>query len=266
MLIFPQLLTGAAAQYPIKKKISQRSVQSVMEDGTIISLADSAAMYARWELVFRDLSDDEANSFTEFFAATEGAVQSFCFLDPTANLLMWSQDLTQSVWTAPGVKFDAAVSDPFGGSAAQRAHNQTGTSLNIAQQTQIPGSVQTCFSVYIRADQATTATLTISSGTHSASITAPVSPAWQRFHLSDVFSGSTANLQYAIASPAGTALDIFGPQVDAQCSPSCYVATSGCSGVHPEARFDAPGIDRVATGPNRNICTIAVRCNLRGGV
>jgi hypothetical protein len=265
MLIFPQVSTGASAQYPIARQLSQRSVQSAMEDGTIIALADSSATYLRWMIVLRDLSDQEAKSLTDFFAATQGNLQPFLFLDPTTNLLVWSEDFSQSAWETAGITFDQAVADPCGGSSAARAHNQSAATLSVAQQSQIPGSVQTCFSVYLRADVPATVTLTQSAGNGSRGVPAMVTTTWQRFYVSGMFTGVTAALQFAVTLPAGVSVDLFGPQVDAQVTPSRYVRSTAWSGVCTSARFDGTQIDRIATGPNRNTCVVFIRCNLPVG-
>jgi hypothetical protein len=236
-----------------------------MEDGTTISLADTSANYLRWKLSLQDLADQEAISFTNFFAATQGQLQPFLFLDPTANLLVWSQDFTQSAWVSPGITFDSAVADPFGGTGAVRAHNQTTATLSVLQQTQIPASIQTCFSLYMRSDTPLQTALAQSVDSQSQTVSAGVTTVWQRFYVSGVFTGVTDSLRYVIQVPAGTSIELFGPQVDAQVTPSRYIATAGSSGVYPNARFDADHIDRIATGPNRNTCVMFIRCNLPGG-
>jgi len=236
-----------------------------MEDGTIIALADSAATYRRWKIMLQDLSDAEAKSISDFYAATQGNLQPFLFPDPTANLLVWSKDFSQSAWQTAGLTFDRTVADPLGGTCAARAHNQSTAALNVSQATQIPGSVQTCFSVYLRADTPVTLTLTQFAGSLSQSAPAAVTTTWQRFYVSGNFSGASDCLQYTITIPAGTAVELFGPQVDAQVTPSCYVATTGQSSVYASARFDGTQVDRIATGPNRNTCVVFIRCNLPTG-
>jgi hypothetical protein len=265
MLIFPQLSTGAAAQYPMAKGVSQRSVQSAMEDGTIIALADSSATYLRWKIILQDISDLEAKSFTDFFGATQGNLLPFLFLDPTSNLLLWSGDFSQSAWQTTGVGFDLALADPLGGTRAVRANNQSAAALSVAQQSQIPASLQTCFSVYMRTDIPVLVTLTLSAESRSQSLPAAVTTAWQRFYISGMFAGMSDPLQFAINLPAGVSLELFGPQVDAQLTPSRYVQTTGRSGVYTNARFDCMQIDRIATGPNRNACVAFIRCNLPAG-
>jgi hypothetical protein len=236
-----------------------------MEDGTIIALADTCATYLRWKIMLQDLSDQEAKSFTDFFAATQGNLLPFLFVDPTANLLVWTGDFSQSAWQTAGLTFDLALSDPLGGTGAVRAHNQSAAVLSVAQGSQIPGSVQTCFSVYLRTDAPATVTLTLSAGNSSQSAPFTVTTTWQRFYVSRIFPGLTGLLQFAVTIPANTSVELFGPQVDAQVTPSCYVATTGQSGVYASARFDGAQIDRIATGPNRNTCVVFIRCNLPAG-
>ena len=266
MLVFPQLSSGALAQYPISRQLSQRSVQSVMEDGTAISLADKGANYLRWRVAFVDLSDEEANSLSSFFAAAQGNLQPFLFLDPTSNLLLWSQDFSQGVWQTPGLTFDTAVTDPTGQAGATRAHNNTAASLTITQATQIPGLAQICLSAYLRTDAPVTATLSRTAGSYSQCALAAVTTAWQRFHLSGSFPGSNESSSFALTLPPGAALELYGTQVEAQVIPSQYIMTGGSGGgVYLNARFDINQLDITATGPNRNACVMFVRCNLPPG-
>ena len=264
MLVFPQLSTGASAQYPLAKLIAQRAVQSIMEDGTAISLSDSAAFYVRWKLTFQDLSDQEAQTLTSFFAATQGSVQPFLFLDPAANHLLWSEDFSQSAWQTTGLSFGGASAGPLSGAAATRVQNQTTATLKLAQQTQLPGSIQTCFSIYLRADSPVNVTLGLTAGSQSQASSAVTTGAWQRLHVSGVFPGPDL-LLLSVSIPAGACMDIFGPQLDAQPLPSTYVTSMGWNGVCPNARFDMTQFDRVATGPNRNTCIAFVRSNVPGG-
>jgi hypothetical protein len=265
MLIFPQLSSGASTQYPVIRQFSQRSIQSVMEDGTIMSLPDIAASYLAWKVAFRDLSDREANVLRSFFASAQGNLQSFIFLDPTANLLVWSEDFSKAAWQTAGLIFDNNVPDPFGANRATRAHNNSTGVLTIAQQTQIPGLAQTCFSVYLRSVEPVTASLTRSAGGHSQTVQVSVTSTWQRFYLSTAFAALTDASIFTISILAGTAVELFGPQLDSQVNPSEYVTTTTQSGVYSDARFDMNQLEVIATGFNRNDCVVSVRSNLPTG-
>jgi hypothetical protein len=265
MLLFPQLSSGATTQYPLTRQLSQRSIQSSMEDGTILSLPDIAASYLAWKVAFRDLSDQEAVALRSFFVAAQGNLQPFVFLDPTANLLVWSEDFSKAAWQTAGLAFDSSVADPFGTHRAARAHNSTAGLLTIAQQTQIPGEAETCLSVYLRSATPASITLTRSAGSHSQTIQASVTSSWQRFYLSTVFAAVTDASLFTIGLPAGTVTELFGPQVDSQVNPSEYVMTTTQAGVYSSARFDMSQLDVVATAPNRNACMVSIRSNLPSG-
>ena len=266
MLIFPQLSTGASVQYPIRRRLSQRSVRSTLGDGTIIALADPAAAYLRWQIEFKDLSDQEVRSLKDFFNATHGSLMPFVFLDPATNLLLWSEDYTRGSWLTTGITFDRNVTDPMGTTRAVRVRNGGSARAAISQDTQIPGSAQVCFSAYLRADISTTASLTRTAGSQTQSIEAPVTNIWRRFCLSGGLSGVTEPSRFAINVPAGASFELFGPQIDAQVSPSQYVVSTGSAGgIHTDARFDMKELDVIATGPNRSSCVVCIRCNLPAG-
>jgi hypothetical protein len=265
MLVFPQLPTGASAQYPFTRQLTQRSIRSAMEDGTNIALADSAADHLRWRIGFRDLSDQEASSLNTFFMSTQGNLLPFLFMDPAANLLTWSEDFSQSSWQTTGLSFDTAIADALGGKRAVRAHNDSVGSASIAQQTQIPGLAQTCFSVYLRSTVPATATLDRTCGTQSQTLVVAVTPVWQRFCLSGQFSAITDLSRFSVTMPATSAVELFGPQLDAQTNSSPYTLSTGRSGVFISARFDMKQMDVRSTGPNRNDCVVYVRANLSAG-
>jgi len=261
MLIFPQLSTSASVQYPIAKRVSRRAVQSVMEDGTTISLADASASYERWKLAFRDLSDREASSLSSFFSAAGGSLSPFLFLDPTTNLLSWSSDLTQSAWQQGTLAIESQFSDPLGGSSAFRITNVAGNALAISQSTQIAGLLQTCFSVHLRADAPVNVTMSRSAGTASCSKLIPVTKQWARYSVSNKFPAVTGVSTYSLSIPPLGSVNMFGPQVDGQLIPSVYILTTSGCGVYPNARFDMDQLTITATGPNRNACDIYIRTN-----
>src|SRR5262245_7366115 len=98
MLYFPQLLTGAVGQYPIHKRRLSRTVLNESESGDRVTLADPDAAAVEWILDFEALSDRESDALTSLFNSVEGRLGDFTFLDPTDNLLCWSEKLDEPVW------------------------------------------------------------------------------------------------------------------------------------------------------------------------
>src|SRR6185295_13241766 len=127
MAAYPQLESGALSQFPVQKTRRARTVVNLAADGSMIKLADPAAEVTEWLLTYTDLSDEEAAALRAFFKATEGTLNGFTFLDPTGNLLAWSEQLDKASWqTDPLLSLTAEVSDPRGGARAWRLSNSGG--------------------------------------------------------------------------------------------------------------------------------------------
>jgi len=99
---FPQVGTGAVAQFPLQRKRQWRAITNLMESGELISLPDPNGGQIEWRLSYQDLTDTEVANLTSLFAASNGEAIPFGFVDPFANLLGWSENLTQPGWQ-PGL-------------------------------------------------------------------------------------------------------------------------------------------------------------------
>src|ERR1035437_9312192 len=99
MLLYPQLSTGALSQFPVRKHRRLRTVVNTMADGSTIKLADPGATATEWQLNYSGLTDGELAVLQQFFRDAEGRLQGFTFLDPTANLLAWSDHLENVAWS-----------------------------------------------------------------------------------------------------------------------------------------------------------------------
>ncbi len=107
----------------------------------------------QWRLAYSDLTDGERLSIESLFEASQGQLNTFTFLDPTDNLLMWSEDWTQAVWTPdPLLQVSSGVQDPLGGSAAMQLTNTAQTTQQIIQNISGPSSFVYCYSVYLRSN------------------------------------------------------------------------------------------------------------------
>src|SRR5579859_1998521 len=98
MTIFPKLSNGAICQYPVQRRLQYRTISNVLEDDSRIVLQDQFASYVNWDLSYTGLSDAEVAVLQTFFETVEGRLGAFTFVDPAANLLVWSERLDQSVW------------------------------------------------------------------------------------------------------------------------------------------------------------------------
>ena len=106
----------------------------------------------------------------QFFAAAEGTLNGFTFLDPAGNLLAWSDQLDNAVWQKdPLLSLTAGVADPRGGTRpGDLQQSRAARRRAIAQTLAAPGGYQYCFSAYVRAAQPTSVRLSIGGQTARA--------------------------------------------------------------------------------------------------
>ncbi len=177
MLYFPQLSTGAVGQYPIQKRRLSRTVVNESWGGTRLKLADPDASAVEWILDFQTLTDGERDALEQLFGGVEGRLGDFTFLDPTDNLLCWSEKLDEAVWQRNLLlTITPAVADPNGGSFANRVSNSSGAALAIEQTVNVPGWLQYGFGVQARSDQSQQLTLVRSTAAHTHSAAFSIGP------------------------------------------------------------------------------------------
>jgi len=248
---FPQLSTGATSQYPFTKMAVTRTVTNKLEDGSTIRLADPVTQL-KWELSYTGLSQSEWTALSEFFTAMQGGLRTFTFADPTGNLLSWSEDFSQTVWSKDSLLVvGAGIPDPEQGTSAWSVTNTAQAAQGIVQQIPAPGSYKYCFSVYLRCAQACSISLRCIANSIEQDSPNLVNSEWARYTQSVALSSPVDGLSFGLLLPAGIALDVFGMQVEAQPAAGAYKKTSEQSGVYLNSRFaqdqlpfsvDAPGI------------------------
>ncbi len=255
MTLYPQLSTGTTCQYPIVKTLAYRTIVNSLEDGSRITLPDPNATSVRWNLTYTGITDVELGELRSFFELMEGRLNLFAFLDPTANLLVWSEILTNAAWqTSTLLSLEANFGDPVGTERATRVTNSTQGSLSLLQTVSLPSSLICCLSVYVRSDSGATITLSHDGTTVQHQVTG----SWNRIALTSAGSGSEDSSNFSITVPTGSAVDLFGLQVVAQTTPSTYTLTLNVSGVYPETRFDSDALMSTADALNSNTCQISL--------
>lgn len=247
MPIYPQL-----SQYPIRRTRHTRTITNTLEDGSRIALPDPLAATIRWNLSYSGLSDSELSLLQAFFESAEGRLNTFSFADPTANLLLWSEDYSQTVWQRNSLlQIAAGIGDPLGSSRATRITNTGSGDLTLVQTLPLPATWTCCFSVYLRSDVSQTVHLVCDSN----AMAVMVGPDWRRFQYT--CSGS----DFGITFPAGSSIEVFGAQVEAQAAASTYIPTKSSSGIYPNTRFDSDTLKVRLDAPNSNSCDVTLFSN-----
>lgn len=254
MNAYPQLLTGVVSQFPIVKHRRPRTIVNAAADGSSIKLADPAGATVEWQLQYSNLSDAELGALQQFFNAMEGSLNSFTFLDPTANLISWSEELTNPVWeAAPFLTVSGGVTDPLGGSSAWQLANSGEGAQTLTQTLNAPASYTYCFSVYAFSSQPWTIQLLL--GTNSAQ--AALNSRWSRIQIAGMGDATASSIEFGIELPSGATVSVFGPQVEAQLAPSAY-KTGTAGGAYENARFRDDEFVFTSTDVNHHSATVNI--------
>lgn len=250
-LYYPQLSSGALVQYPIKKTRLFRTVKNVLPDGSIFLISDPGYSHLLWTLSYSGLASSDIQALQAHFAACNGPFHEFTFIDPTDNMLLWSSDLSNSVWQSSSlIKIQANTADPFGGSAAFTITNNGQTNQTFSQTISVPAGYQYCFSVYLASVQQATGALLRSGSSTTQGMNASVSQTWQRIVSTGQLSESGEVFTVALSLLPGQQLLVYGPQLEAQVSPSTYRPTAQQSAVYPGSHWSIEQLSIVATAPD----------------
>jgi len=259
MLIYPQAPNGSVCQFPFEKQLQYRTIVNSAEDGSRIVLEDPNASAIRWTLKYSGLTDTELATFQSFFESMSGRLNTFTFIDPSGNLLAWSEDFGQTAWQKPTLlQCQTSIADPLGTQRATSVANSGSGDLALAQSVSVPGSYLCCFSFFVQS--ASPAAITLTRG--SISKTVAISSSWNRVFLSTTTPDGSDTSTFGITISAGQQIDLFGVQVEAQAIPSTYVQTLDRSGVYPATRFDSDSLSSTADAPNSNACEIKLYSRL----
>ncbi len=262
-LCFPQLMSGSLAQYPIQKTRVMRTVKNVMPDGNMYLFPDRSASHLVWHLEYVELSQVEVEQLQSLFAMCAGPFRAFTFLDPTDNLLQWSVDLTNSVWTiSPHIQVTPGIPDAFGGTAGFLLVNNGQTAAGIAQTVAAPANYEYCFSSYVCSNYSADLAMTRSGASATSSVRQSVTPSWTRVvsagRLNDAGAGFTVELSL---DPGQQAL-ICGLQLEAQPAPSRYRATRQQGGIYASAHWGVDQLPIVATYPGQFATAFSIETKL----
>jgi hypothetical protein len=252
MSVFPQLSSGAMAQFPFQRRTGFRTLVNRAADGAEIRAADVDFEERVWLLSANELSDQEWQDIEDLFAQVEGRLQSFLFLEPGANLLSWSEQLSNTAWNKDvGLAVADGQGDPLGTMRASRITGG-GTALSVTQSLSVPASFRYAGSVWARTAQSGVL-LQVDDGI-SQFVQAAVdsSNQWRRYSVGYNLTSATGSVVFRIVVPAGATVDLFGPQLEAQAAPSAYKQTLEQAGVYPNARFDQDALGDRLIGVGRH--------------
>jgi len=249
-LFFPQLSSGAVAQYPIQKTRLVRTIKNVLPSGDLLLLPDPSANMLVWRLAYKGLSAPDLASLKSFFTACVGPFHSFTYLDPTDNLLSSSSNFAALNWNISGsITVAGDVPDPAGGTSAFTITNTGQASGQITQMLLVPAAYQYCFSLYAISNQPSQVTLLRQGPTSQAIKACPVGTQWTRIVSEGALNESGTTFTVGIQLVAGQQITVYGLQLEAQVAPSLYRPTQN-GGVYTNAHWGTEQLSFTAQAPN----------------
>lgn len=258
MSFFPQLSTGAVAQFPIVRTLRRPATVSLLQDSSRLISPDPEIYTNEWLLTYSGLTDDERSLLEAFFADREGSLRTFLFPDPAANLLLWSEDAGQSAWSAdPLLQVESS-----GGTTTLANTGQVAQALR--QTVPLPAAYTCCFSASVRAEVAAGVTLSIEAEGSVVQREVQAGPVWRTAFVSHVSGGSAPLITCAIAVGPGESVALRDLNLAAQPMPGRYQRTLSGSAVYGQARFAQDTLSFRADGPGSHSTALRIVSSAQG--
>jgi hypothetical protein len=264
-LFFPQLTSGALAQYPVKKTRLVRTIKNVLPDGNMVLSPDPNASHLIWQLSYTGLETADTQALQSHMASCSGPFRAFTFIDPTENMLVWSSNLQNAPWQSSSlISFQTSVADPDGGTGAVMVTNLGQQSLSINQTLTVPANYQYCFSVYVTSVQPSLVTLTTGLAAPAQETTSfAVNAGWSRLIWSGRLADTGTQFYVAINLAAGQQVSIYGPQLEPQLSPSRYRPTGSWGGVYANAHWGVEQLTTIADAPGLYSTSFSIETSIK---
>jgi len=243
-------------QFPLRKRTLLRTISNRSIGDRHVKMADPEAGIHHWTVNYSGLTDEEIEKLQELFFACEGKLRDFVWFDPLGNLLRWTEDLSNPVWQGSSMTA-ADIEDPQGGTRAWRITNAAQAGQDVSQSIRAPGWFQYSFGVWVRSESTDAVELRITTGDGAIGAIRPVSSEWERISVSAQIMGNSEDVRCSMQIPAASAIDIYGPQLNAQRDISGYRRNTSTSGVSV-ARFDQDEFEYISSGPNDHSTQITV--------
>jgi hypothetical protein len=254
MNYFPQIGAGSIAQFPLRRRRTWQTISNQMESTERILLPDTAAGQIDWQLSVQELTDTEVGRLSDCFTGSQGQFGSFLFIDPLANLLGWSEDLSRPDWQMGLMTVSPGAADPLGTQRASTLSNGSAGAQSLQQTLAVPGDYVACFSAWVRSNAAGAVTL----ARDSVAVTSAVGPVWKRLLVSGAGNGGAAQSSFSITLTQGQTIDLWGLQAEAQPYASPYKQTALASGIYEETYFGSDELKITSTGVGLSSCEIVL--------
>lgn len=255
-MYFPILRSGSMGQYPVARKTGHGLVTTTTPGGVVWRGRNGAAAEVEWRLSYDELTDDEARALEQHFDAMSGAAGRFTFVDPLANLLRWSEDVSAEGWARGAGLASQAMSDEAG-EVYFALSNGGGGEVTLAQAVSLPAGARLCFSCEVRG--AASGVEVMAGGERRR---ASGGAAWRPVHATCQPLGSETAVMAGLALAAGAVVEVRRMQAEMQTAPTPYKASWEFGGIYESTRYGQDRLVVAATGPNRNRAQVRLKSRL----
>jgi hypothetical protein len=172
------------------------------------------------------------------------------------NLGIDSPTLKRQVFKRVSLKYlsiATGVKDPTGATCAWLLHNDSAGDGAFSQTVSLPGSYMASFSVWVRSDRPVPIVLR----RDGVERTVMAISRWQRSYCCGR-AGNDDTTTVAVVLPAGSTVEVWGPQLEVQPSPSQFKRTRVQMGIYPETYFAGDELQMSVTGPGLNSCEVTL--------
>jgi hypothetical protein len=231
---FPLVASTVNAQLPVVRTWKPAQLSLLTPGGNWHVRTLPTGEFYEWQLRFTGLTQDEAMRLRAFHQQMEGSFHCFRFADPNANLLAWSEDLTQAPWSCSAGLSLALSPSPVKGIAQAVTITNSATSEALVSQT-VGCDPTIPYSVAMTVRSALGSPLGLLIGAQRGNFL--LTPSWQRVQFSAVPGGTADQVVFAVAIPAGGQIEIAGVQADAGADSPEYRLSQARQGIYSQARF-----------------------------
>lgn len=247
-MFYPQLNERCLSQYPVKKTLKARTIGCETVEGARSTVAAPRAATYEWALFHRGLTLDEVSALQAFHTSVEGSLRAFSFIDPTGNILQFSEALTTAPWQVdPGLLVTPGQPDPLGGQSASKVINTTAGAIRISQVCPVPGEYTYCLSFWARAAGEQNLRAGWQVGGEFIGKEFRCRGQWQRYQVNGRAAATAPATTFHVEFGAGASIELFGLQAEGQIAASAYRKTYSESAVFADAHFVDDGLTVVAT-------------------
>lgn len=252
---FP-VLDGVSCSPVVQRREQQfRTILHRAPDTSVIARGDEGGGHTLVLMQYEDLSEGDVARLVAFHDDCQGRLEWFLFADPMGNLLRWSADWTETVWTAgPGVSLRRL--DEVARRDAYELTNHGQGWGGITQEVGALGERPISVACMARGEGAF-ARLRIECGTQHVERTFLLDAAWGRCEAR-LERAADAAMRISLLTAPGTTVEAAELCAMTQVGGPVYRATSMRNGVDGRARFEDDELTAVASAPGLYQATVRV--------